>query len=265
MKATVLGARGFIGSTLAAALGRDGVDCWEPMRGESLVGRDLGTVFYCIGITADFRSRPLDTVEAHVSHLQSLLRESKFERLVYLSSSRVYKRLKEGQEDVVLSGQPADPDDLYDISKMMGESLALSAGKNALVVRLSNVVGPGMGDTNFLGAVLAEAKRCGKVTMRSGPRSAKDYIWIDDVIAGLRAIAKLGSGSIYNLASGVNCTNAQIASVLADAGVKVEMEVGAPETVFPTISIAKLTREIGFSPRPVLPLLSEWITSELRR
>lgn len=264
MKATVLGGRGFIGSALAAALDKDGIDCWVPARGESLARCDLGVIFYCIGITADFRSRPLDTVEAHVSLLQLLLRDARWERLVYLSSSRVYKRTKESGEDIALSVQPADPDDLYDISKIMGESLVLSAGRDTVVARVSNVIGPGMGDTNFLGSVLAEAKRNGHVLMRSGPRSEKDYIWIDDVVAGLRAIADKGTSPIYNLASGSNCTNAQIASIFADVGVKVETEKGAPESVFSPISIDKLVRETGFSPSPVLPRLSEWIASELQ-
>jgi len=63
-----------------------------PTRDESLDGRDLGHIIYCIGITADFRRRPHDTITAHVTKLQEVLTRTSFESLVYLSSTRVYSR-----------------------------------------------------------------------------------------------------------------------------------------------------------------------------
>ena len=266
MKATVLGGRGFVGSALAGSLLRDGVECWVPQRGDDgIFERELGVLFYCVGITADFRRRPLDTVEAHVSFLQRLLERARFQRLIYLSSTRVYKRAARADEEEPLSVLSSDPDDLYDLSKLMGECLALSAGRSCSVARLSNVVGPGMGSTNFLGAVVAEAKAEGRVAIWSNPGSAKDYIWIDDVVAGLRAIAENGTSPVYNLATGENCSNAQIASLLSEAGVEVAMDDNAPAVVFPPVSIRKLVQETGFAPRSVLPLLASWIESEVRR
>ena len=37
---------------------------------EPLEGRRLGTVFYCIGLTADWRDHLYETIVAHVSRLQ---------------------------------------------------------------------------------------------------------------------------------------------------------------------------------------------------
>ncbi|PKQ06137.1 MAG: NAD-dependent dehydratase [Alphaproteobacteria bacterium HGW-Alphaproteobacteria-12] len=265
MKTTVLGGHGFIGSALVTGLRESGTECWAPARDDGAIfERDLGLVFYCVGITADFRSRPLDTVEAHVSLLQRVMSRARFDRLIYLSSTRVYKRTTIAEEDRKIEVLPSDPDDLYDLSKLMGESLVLSAGKTCSAVRLSNVVGPGMGDTNFLGAVVAEARKDRKVLIRSSSSSAKDYIWIDDVVAGLRAVAEHGRNTIYNLASGANCTNAQIASILTDAGIEVKVNEEAPVVTFPRISITKLAQETGFRPRSVLPLLSKWIDAEIR-
>lgn len=265
MKATVLGGSGFVGGALATSLRESGVECWVPARDDdSIFERDLGVLFYCVGITADFRSRPLGTVEAHVSLLQRVMCRARFDRLIYLSSTRVYKRATVAEEDEKIEVLPSDPDDLYDLSKLMGESLALSVGKKCSVVRLSNVIGPGMDDTNFLGAVVAEARKSGKVSIRSSSRSAKDYIWIDDVVAGLRAVAEHGRNTTYNLASGENCTIAQIASILTDAGIEVSVNEGGPVLTFPRISTTKLERETGFKPHSVLPRLSKWIDTEIR-
>jgi len=66
-RVTVLGGSGFIGSHVARHLRRLGVACDTPARDdESIFSRPLGHVIYAIGLTADFRARPLETVEAHV-------------------------------------------------------------------------------------------------------------------------------------------------------------------------------------------------------
>src|SRR3954470_22708673 len=88
---TILGGSGFIGSALVERLAKIGLSCQAPDRGQKLTGKKLGDVIYCVGLTADFRSRPLETVDAHVCHLLHVLRDGDFESLVYLSSTRVYR------------------------------------------------------------------------------------------------------------------------------------------------------------------------------
>src|SRR5262245_16564069 len=107
VKATVLGATGFIGSHLAAELRRRGHSPFTPGRSADLSGADLGIVFYCIGLTADFRSRPLETVMAHVCKLREVLQNCCFELLVYLSSTRVYGKSSVAVEDEPLVVNPS--------------------------------------------------------------------------------------------------------------------------------------------------------------
>ena len=134
---TVLGSSGYIGSRLALAAQRQGHEVVKPGRDQSLAGTPLGTVLYCIGLTGDYRSRPFDTVEAHVCHLSHLLQHCRFDRLVYLSSTRLYlDACGNANEDAVLAVRPAWADDLYNLSKALGESLALNSGRCATIERL---------------------------------------------------------------------------------------------------------------------------------
>ena len=89
MKFTVLGSSGFIGSHVASLAATNGHDVVCPTRNANLAGRSLGHAIYCIGLTADFRTRPHETIHAHVSKLQEVLQTTTFDSLVYLSSTRV--------------------------------------------------------------------------------------------------------------------------------------------------------------------------------
>lgn len=264
MIATVLGAQGFIGSQLAKALHARGIQCWLPERGDpEIFKRPLGCVYYCIGLTADFRKRPYDTVDAHVGVLRQVLEWADFDRLVYLSSTRVYAGCPETKEDQALTVTPYRSDDLYNLSKLMGESLALTSGRNCRIARLSNVVGPNMEPTNFLGALLAEARQFGAIHFQSGLRSEKDYVWINDAVNGLITVAEKGQRSIYNIAGGTNIRHEAIANLLAAKGIAISVEDQAPVVTFPAISIEKLVMETGFRPMPIMPKLTAWLNSEL--
>jgi nucleoside-diphosphate-sugar epimerase len=250
MSVTVLGGRGFVGRHLVAHLQSLGHSCWVPQRDDpALFTRPLGTVFYCVGLTANFRSQPFETVDAHVGLLRQVLARARFDQLLYLSSTRVYDGCTRTDEDQPLQVRPASPDHLYNLSKLMGESLALSCGKPCRVVRLSNVVGPDMGDTNFLGAVLKEARKSGVVRFGTAPASCKDYIPIDDAVRGLTAIAQRGTQTIYNLASGVNLSHGELAHWLEGQGISTSTALNAPTTSFPAISVERLHADLGFAPR----------------
>lgn len=182
---TVLGASGYIGSRLVTRLRADGHEVWAPERGErGLLSRPLGHVLYCVGLTGNFRTRPFDTVQAHVGLLAEFLRHAKFHTLLYLSSTRVYQGAERTDEDAPLVVRPSVPSYLYNLSKLMGESLCHSSGRTGVrVARLSNVVGPGMDPAsgNLVATLLHDAL-AGHVVLQSAPESTKDYIHIEDVL-----------------------------------------------------------------------------------
>jgi nucleoside-diphosphate-sugar epimerase len=259
---TILGAKGFIGSHLVQRLERDGIAYDAPPRDASLTDRPLGDAIYCIGLSADFRSRPFDTVEAHVSKFNELLRAGNFESLTYLSSTRVYIGAASdiSEETSNLLVNPNTPNDIFNLSKLMAESVALQSGRNVRLVRVSNVYGADFTSENFLSSIIRDIVRTGKVTLYTTLDSEKDYISLEDVVDGLLKIAQGGTQKLYNLASGRNTSNAQFVEHLHRiTGAAFEVAPNASVLRFPPISIARMQQEFGFAPANVLDDLEKLV------
>lgn len=261
MSVTILGGEGFIGRRLRAECERRGFDVKVPPRGALPQDEDLGHVFYCIGVTADFRSRPFDTVEAHVHALARWLQAGRFETFLYLSSTRIYGGLEENStahEEVALPVTPS-ADSLYNLSKLLGEALCLSDARSGVrVARIANVYGPAMSDKNFLGSVIAEARREGTVTILEDPSSSKDYIHVDDVVGLLLSISLRGCHRIYNVASGTATTHAEIARLVREEfGATVDFRTAGVRRCFPTIDIGRICDEFDFHSRPLSENLAD--------
>jgi nucleoside-diphosphate-sugar epimerase len=258
--ATVLGASGFIGSHLRAELEGRGVDVRAPARDADPAGEDLGTVFYCIGLTGDAARRPFETVEAHVEKLSEVLRRCRFDQIVYLSSTRLYLGAPTGGEDEALRIDPKDRGRVFNLSKALGESLVLQDDRPGRIVRLSNVYGPDWESESFLPAILTAACRDGAVTIRDAPESAKDYVHVDDAVEALIRIALEGRESLYNVASGRNVSHGELAEELRRvAGCTVDFELEPATVVFPPIDTTRLQAEFPFTPRLLLEDLPELV------
>ena len=263
---TILGSSGFIGSHLIAYLRESQAELFTPPRGDdSLFDRELGHVIYCAGLTADFRTRPFDTVEAHTCHLLDVLRRAKYESLVYLSSTRVYRGAEETREGVDLRVNSQDASDLYYLSKLMGESLCFSVRDKTRVVRLSNVYGDDWGSSNFVTDLIRAAIDEKRIVLRSALESCKDYIGVGEVVRLLAAIPRGGQSRLYNIASGFNVANRQIVECIqAESGCALELQPGAPVISFPPIDITRIREEFGFVAASVVGAVPELIQSYKR-
>ncbi|GGH57207.1 sugar nucleotide oxidoreductaseepimerase [Comamonas phosphati] len=253
---TVIGASGFIGGRLAEHLRNRGHSVWAPSRGEAaLLERPLGHVVYCAGLTGNFRTRPFDTIEAHVGLLAQMLRHACFDSLLYLSSTRVYQGAASTDEDAALQVCPHDPSYLYNLSKLTGESLCHASGRTGVrVARVSNVVGPGMDPrSGNLVADLLHQARSGRVELQTSPASAKDYVHLDDAVDWLARIALSGRAKVYNVASGQQTTHAQWLHWLqACTGCSVHHPgTGAVAQHFAPISIKRLQVEWSVRPQSI--------------
>lgn len=260
IKYSIFGPNGRIGRALVRHLFKDRdveVRCM-PRNVEKSDLRDLGSVVYAAGLTADFRQRPFDTMRAHVTSISDILEFGTFDSLTYLSSTRLYQHASSGSVDAKFTVDSQSPCDIYTLSKLSGEALCLQANEAVRVARLSNVVGLGeVGADTFVGAIAQEAMS-GCIKFRTSQSSAKDYIWLDDVVQLLVEIPVKAHQRIYNLASGQKITNKEWAAALKNqTGCEIIFDENAPEIVFHDIDIEKTKADFGFRAVSVIERVSE--------
>lgn len=212
---TIIGSKGFIGSNLLRYYKKLGaqVKSINSLRNLNLLRSE--NIFYCIGVTGDYIKRPYDTVEAHVSLLNKIINKVEFKSLIYLSSTRVYQQSKKTSEDSNFTFNINSNSDLYNSSKLFGESLCLSQkNKNIKVARISNVIGKYQNKDNFFSNILFQSKK--RKIIIDGPSNFKrDFISINDVCNLLDKICFEGNSKLYNLASGKNTSNKEICEYIS--------------------------------------------------
>jgi nucleoside-diphosphate-sugar epimerase len=267
MKFTVLGSTGFVGSNLCNYLQKNGISYFSPDRNfEFKKSQNLGHIIYCIGLTADFRTRPVETVQAHVCKLIEVLENSIFDSFVYLSSTRVYMNARETNESSNLLVNPNNFSDLYNLSKLMGESVCLSYKNDAIkVARLSNVIGNDLKSDNFVFSLLQEIGLTKRLTLNTSLNSAKDYISIEDVVKLLYQISVHGKHRLYNIASGKNVSNKEILDQISESAI-FETLVTNPslDIIFPQIDTSLIKNEFRFFPADVMIKINELTHSFLK-
>ncbi|MEO7851502.1 MAG: NAD(P)-dependent oxidoreductase [Rubrivivax sp.] len=269
LKASVIGAAGFIGSHLLRRLRRDGFDAQAlPRDAGSWLGEPLGHVFYCAGVKADHAQRAHDTVSAHVSLLNQVLRHRGFESLVYLSSTRLYDGLLAplADEDTPLALNPLQARHLFDLSKATGEALCHAAGQGlARVARLSCVVHGSADAQGFVPRLLRQIEShaasndaAAPLRVDSTPHAARDYVLLDDVLSALPLIALRGTQPTYNVASGHNLSNRALFERLGErSGIHLVATQQQPAQPAPRVDIRRMAEEFGWRPRPLLDALPE--------
>ena len=244
MKQTILGSNGYIGAALKDYLILNGYEVLTPSIEEVCTSKNnWGVIYYCIGLTADFRKKPFATIESHVT----------FNSLIYLSSTRVYQESIGSTEETQLSIHTGNPSNLYNLSKLTGESICLNAGRtNVKVARVSNVVGKSFNRDTLIGELILQAKS-GAVNLNSNIESAKDYISIYDVVEVLTKIANIGRLRLYNVASGKNLTTKEILTEMRKYyNFDLVYDTLATPQINPNINIELITREFNFESRSSL-------------
>ena len=249
---TVLGASGFIGGRLVQHLTTRGIQHQAVPRDSPLPVGSLGTVIYAIGVTSDFACRARDAMEAHVGRLVDLAAADRFDRLVYLSSARVYGWGDAlAREDEALIFSPADPDQLYNVSKAAGEALTLSLGSRGQVIRLAHVYSADQ-RKGLLPDLIDAMRATGRATLREHPSSLRDFVHVDDMVTLISRIAIEGRHRIYNAGSGHRVALGETANALAAAGGwAVDIVQDAPLRHFRPLDVSRIRNEFGFSTRPI--------------
>ena len=215
-KFTVFGGRGFIGSEFVKELKVQDNEVFIPERDDtSIYDIDLGTVIYCAGY-GDCQRDPFNVLYANVILLSSLLEKGTFDKLVYISSTRVYMNQTDSVEDCNLTICNDDNRRLFNLTKLTAEELCLKSQKNCLIVRPSNVYGVALNSPLFLPSITRDAINNGIVNMYVNKNYVKDYVSVKDVVdATLSIITKISiENKVINIASGFNISANDIATAL---------------------------------------------------
>lgn len=257
---TIVGARGFIGSHVVKLAQERGIhtdalshrDLDDPASTE----HSLGTVIYCSGVTSGAETTAASAYRLHVEYPNRILTTCKYDRFVYLSSTRLYDKSPETDERQAILLGP-DPE-IYRTTKFAGETLAAALDVDARIVRLSNVFGSGMNANVFLADVLHQARTSRTVKLQTTLNSAKDYIGVSDAASLILDIAASSRERVYNVASGYNTSHRELLNALGDpVPLTVEVLEGATTVVNPAIDIARLEREFRRPQENVLSWLRE--------
>ncbi|MGR5333197.1 SDR family oxidoreductase [Photobacterium damselae] len=214
-KYTVFGGRGFIGSEFVKELISQGHDVFVPEREDPRIYEEnLGIVIYSAGY-GDCQKDPYNVLNANVTLLSILLEKATFDKLVYISSTRVYMNQENSDEDEDLIICNDDNRRLFNLTKLTAEELCLKSGRNCLIIRPSNVYGLALNSTLFLPSIIKDAINISQVNMYVAPSYSKDYIYVNDLVKSvLLLLLKEGIPKIINVASGYNVTAKDIANVL---------------------------------------------------
>jgi nucleoside-diphosphate-sugar epimerase len=129
-KITVLGENGFINSHVIKKLNELSIthDILETRKTDYRF-KHLGTVIYAIGVNYDFREKMFDMIDAEITTLVNLIRWSKIDKIIYISSKRV-----EFKKQL----------DSYNLTKLLAEEIIKNSGIDHSILRIGNVSGDNM-------------------------------------------------------------------------------------------------------------------------
>ncbi len=253
MKFTILGSTGFLGSHITNYLEEKNFECYTPdIRKENITKKHLGHVVYSIG-SVDFNN-PHKIVQAHTSILNDVLKNSNFDSFLYISTSRFYRNSKSTDEYGDIKINPTDGNQLYDLSKLLGESICISSNrKNVRIVRPSNIIGKNSPRSLFLPSIILDALSKGQISLHSSLESERDYLHVDDFVKIIPDISLKGKSQIYNIAHGKNITTQKIVDeILRITNCSLKIDTNSPIHHFPKINIKQIQNEFSFKSTSIL-------------
>jgi nucleoside-diphosphate-sugar epimerase len=239
-RAVVLGAGGFLGSHLVAALGGAGaavlalgsreIDLAEPAAGAQLAERlrEGDTLVFFAALTPD-KGRDCATLMRNLAMARAVCEAAKrvkLGHLVYASSDAVYP-FGSGPID---EDSPAAPADLYGTMHRTRElMLAAEAPAPLAVLRLTAVYGAGdthnsYGPNRFVRQALKERR----IALFGNGEEARDHLFVENAAAIFLSVIRHGSRGLLNVATGTSMPFLSVArEVAAQAGAPVAIEPSA--------------------------------------
>lgn len=213
MSVLVTGSEGFIGSELVSFLESQGmrvegfdiavdeaqdVSSYEAVR--QAVER-VDFVFHLAGVTDVWNSDKSSVFDANVVGVRNVLRACDTTGTPVIFSSSVAAR---------------NPENLYALSKEVGESLCKSSDADVSWVRFSNVVGGGT-EKGQVYAMAEEAVVDGEIEVWGDGEIRRSYVTVETVVEGLFEMMEADASGFYGEFGSQTMTNYEIAELIVDA------------------------------------------------
>jgi GDP-4-dehydro-6-deoxy-D-mannose reductase len=264
MKALVTGAGGFVGRHLVRELRDAGwrvltsdrrgpVDVPGDLLTVPLRGVSVDVVFHLAGFANPSASisDPSDAWAGNAVATQRVAREIRAGRIVVASTGQVYGP----RSDHPTESAPTSPRTPYSASKLCAEALALSSGKEVVILRPYNHTGPGQSDAYVCPWIArqiatAEAGRGPRLVKIGALEPRRDFFDVRDMARAYRLAAeKATPGEVYNVATGRPVSIGQILRLLL-AESRVPMSVSAGKGVADVVSgdASKFRSATGWRP-----------------
>lgn len=203
--------------------------------------------------------------------------ETGFEAFIHTGSSSEYGRKPHAPgEDEVL-----EPNSIYAVTKASAthycQFAARSKNVNAITVRLYSIYGPYEEPVRLIPTLIVYGLD-GRLPPLVGPRTARDFVYVDDAVDAIVQLAEAPSiprGAVYNVASGVQTTLAGIVEAASKLmSIAAEPVWGAmPQRSWDTEvwvgSPAKILRDVGWQSRvglqSGLERMLQWVQGDAER
>ncbi|MDC5973695.1 SDR family oxidoreductase [Proteus vulgaris] len=259
---TIFGGKGFIGSEFVKQLIELKHEVFIPEKNDSTIfSKNLGIVIYAAGY-GDCKSDPYNVLEANTVLLSRLLNYAQFKKIIYLSSTRLYMNQDMSFENNDISVFNDDNRRLFNLTKLTSEELCLKSNKDCLIIRPSNVYGLALNSSLFLPTIIKGAIENGFIDMYVSKNYKKDYVSVYDLVSYTIKLIKLNlSHKVINIASGINTSALEIASILEnETSCTVNWHPVKPNVEnFPITDISTIKSILNYTPSYVLDDLASMI------
>ncbi len=178
-------------------------------------------------------------------------------RFVYASSVAVYG---EPEKLPIDEDHPTRPSNIYGLSKLMGEQLAMrymeDYGIEVVSLRYFNVYGPRMRSGPYSGVIhrfITSLLKGNAVTIFGDGNQSRDFVYVEDVArANVSALLSDARG-IFNIGSGVEISVRELLSLICELmGVSPEVRYEPPrkgDVMRSRASYEAAKRSLGWEPR----------------
>ncbi|MFC1709248.1 dTDP-glucose 4,6-dehydratase [Candidatus Omnitrophota bacterium] len=198
-------------------------------------------------------------VKTNIEGTQNLLDASRLynvKRFIHISTDEVYGDIKKGKfiESSVLN--PSSP---YSASKAASDLLLKSYVRTfdfpGIIVRPSNNYGPWQYPEKFVPVIMYKALSNQKIPVYAKGLNVREWLYVSDCAAAIIKILNKGRiGEIYNLGSGFEKRNIEVAKAILDILDKphslIEFVKDRPGHDYRySLNFSKAKRELGYLPR----------------